>query len=637
MRTGRATFSVGAAMAIALLVASPAFAVTSGPTRSVPNITLAAAPVQRLAPGGNFSTYLGNVGRTSASLTELIVNQSTASDIHLLWSYSTGSSVETQPVVQNGTVFFGAEDGYEYALDTASGALLWRTFLGQDSSDSGCGDNVLGVSSTASYYGGKLYVDGGSPNLYALNTSTGVIGWRTTVSGPGSAGYYDWSSPLLYKGNAYVGLSSDCGSPPVPSALEQFSLKTTNLTASFNSSRAANGSSIRGAPAINAPTNTIYVATGSASAGTTKYSDSVVALNATTLAPSLSYYQVPVGSQGPWTGFSDTPTIDDPTVGVPMVFVTSGTGTVFGLNQSDLSRAWGTSICCANGDTDNSSLALGGGDLYAVTPAAVGPRGAVFNSTVRELNPLDGHSIWVRGFSESDLESDAAPLYVNGVLVVPDGNSLLFLNATSGGLLAQFNDTGQFAGPPSVSRGEVYASSTNGDVYAFDVLLNSTVSQSTPTGVGFLTDTFDATASGGLPPYTYLWSFGDGATSNLPDPLETYSTPGAYDVNVTVTDLAGNVSTHHLTVSVFQGPPASSPKPMGFLGLPKDLGYVIVAVIVSLVVLIALLLLLRRRNAPRKPVSASASRPVPGSNGLGASTSRTGSLSGSPPPGAPGP
>jgi PKD repeat protein len=52
----------------------------------------------------------------------------------------------------------------------------------------------------------------------------------------------------------------------------------------------------------------------------------------------------------------------------------------------------------------------------------------------------------------------------------------------------------------------------------------------TPTTIQFT----DAT-HGGMPPYTYSWNFGDGATSTDQNPTHEYASTGVYDVKLTVT------------------------------------------------------------------------------------------------------
>lgn len=54
---------------------------------------------------------------------------------------------------------------------------------------------------------------------------------------------------------------------------------------------------------------------------------------------------------------------------------------------------------------------------------------------------------------------------------------------------------------------------------------------------------FSQLASGINPVVGYLWDFGDGATSTLPNPSHTYATDGLYTVTLTVTDVFGCVQT----------------------------------------------------------------------------------------------
>ena len=61
---------------------------------------------------------------------------------------------------------------------------------------------------------------------------------------------------------------------------------------------------------------------------------------------------------------------------------------------------------------------------------------------------------------------------------------------------------------------------------------------------------FVATPSG-VGPYTYLWDFGDSATSTLDNPVHQYTAPGHYLVCVTITDSLGCVSTYCNAVPVF--------------------------------------------------------------------------------------
>jgi outer membrane protein assembly factor BamB len=55
---------------------------------------------------------------------------------------------------------------------------------------------------------------------------------------------------------------------------------------------------------------------------------------------------------------------------------------------------------------------------------------------------------------------------------------------------------------------------------------------------------------GGIPPYIYLWDFGDGNTSTVINPVHNYSQVGNYTASFTITDSEGNSSTNTTYVTV---------------------------------------------------------------------------------------
>jgi len=92
------------------------------------------------------------------------------------------------------------------------------------------------------------------------------------------------------------------------------------------------------------------------------------------------------------------------------------------------------------------------------------------------------------------------------------------------------------------------------------------------TGEAPLDVAFDGEASGGMPPYSYDWDFGDGsAHSSAEDPSHTYGTAGTYTATLTVTDAERGVDADTVTVVVLEGctltctagaDPTSGPSPL---------------------------------------------------------------------------
>jgi eukaryotic-like serine/threonine-protein kinase len=111
------------------------------------------------------------------------------------WTYSTGGRA-TRPVDVNGTVYFGTDSGYVFAL--RNGQLVWRTSLGADIFGRPAIDDhtiYVGTSGTSSS-------GAGTNTIFALDVGSGAVRWHYTASS-------DVNSAIVVASGVVYAASSD--------------------------------------------------------------------------------------------------------------------------------------------------------------------------------------------------------------------------------------------------------------------------------------------------------------------------------------------------------------------------------------------------------------------------------------------
>lgn len=580
----------------------------------VPSIVLVGVPAKSVAAvlgASDWPMYMQNVGRTSANPNETILSYTNTRGIIPLWTATLGGAVEGSAVAVNGVVYLGSGQGWFYALNATNGRTLWHAFLGT-STDPRCtsggvyGNGSAGIASTATVAGGVVYVAGGDDFLYALNAASGAIEWRTQV-GNTSNGYYNWGSPLLADGFLYYGTASRCDNPLVPAALLQINLTTHAVGRQFNMTNlSANGSRILGSslwasPAWNPVTNTIFVTSGNPTALTAYYQqhdDSIVALNARTLTL-VSSWRIPIANATPDGDFGASPTLFTGASGQPMVAAINKNGNLYAWNQSNLAAGPVWQVRLANASQNGYNIAtasFSGGVLYIGggpgTIARVPEKG-----TLAALNATTGSILWQISAPNPVYRAAA---YASGLLASTSGRAFQVVLAATGKVALRSQCSGPLLSDPTIAEGRIFVGCA-GTLIAYGQRLSAFGSATPSTGTAPLTVAFTSTPSGGVPPYKFAWVFGDGGTSNQPNPVHQYLVPSTYPVEMWVNDSLGNVSITNLTITVNAPgaiPHSSAP---GFLGLPDHVGYVLVAVLLGAIAVVGFVLWRRRERRRAQP------------------------------------
>lgn len=422
------------------------------------------------AVSDDWSMYLHDPGR-SATSNDTNLSTSNASQLTQLWSFKTGGVIAASPTVVSGTVYVGSWDGYEYALDAATGALKWKTYLGTTIADPVCTPPKAGITSSAAVQNGVVYVGGGDAYWYALSATTGTILWKLyTGDNSVTGGHYNWSSPLLYNGYAYIGIASMGDCPLVQGQLLQVSLSSHQVVNTLNLVPDGQvGGGIWTSPTVDEATNTLYLSTGSEASSTQPLSMAMVSVDASSLAVK-SVWKLPESAAVLDSDWSTTPTLFTDTSGRNLVVAANKNGIAYAFDRSNLSSGpvWTKQLAvggqcpqCGNGSLstatfDNGNLYFAGGTTTI--------NGTSYNGAVRELNPDNGNFQWEHGAPGVII---AAIAYANGLIIDGAGGTLEALNASTGTPLYSKNIGGSIYSAPSISHGMIFTGNTNGSVFAF--------------------------------------------------------------------------------------------------------------------------------------------------------------------------
>jgi polyvinyl alcohol dehydrogenase (cytochrome) len=440
-------------------------------------VCLSLAAPASAAPSGDWPTYLGDRGRSGFNAAETVISPSTVSGLNPVWTDSSGS-VSAEPVQAAGVVYYGSWDGFERAVDAATGKQLWSAFLGQ-TAKSTCEPPSVGIASTATVgtipVNGvptqAVFVGGGDHNFYALDAATGSVIWKRALGTTPAT--FLWSSPLFYRGIIYEGVASFGDCPLIRAKI--VAMRATNGAIRhtlFTAPSGCTGASVWGSPTLDSATGDIYFATGNG--GTTCTEPLAVAvIQASRDLTLLSSWQVPASSHGPDSDFGSTPTLFT-AGGRPMVGVQNKNGIYYAFDRRSLGSGpvWETRIskageCPECGAGNISSSAWDGRQLY------VGGGSTTINGTsckggIDALRPANGEILWQECLPDGPVIG--AITAVHGVGFLGEGTLLKAFDTNTGRILFSYQDASPgsgFWGPAAISNGTLYIGNQDGKLVAF--------------------------------------------------------------------------------------------------------------------------------------------------------------------------
>lgn len=160
---------------------------------------------QQPARSCDWPTFGHDLSRDFTTACPSVPTTATVAQLAPRWVVHASDVVTAQPAVSDGTVYVGAWDGSFYAIDLASGAIRWQQLLGNaaaapwtDAHHDAYGQ-ITSSAAVASVGGRRTVLVGAADSLYALDAASGAILWRFDADPqqPTGAGEIE-SSPALW-------------------------------------------------------------------------------------------------------------------------------------------------------------------------------------------------------------------------------------------------------------------------------------------------------------------------------------------------------------------------------------------------------------------------------------------------------
>jgi len=447
-----------------------------------------------LAAKTDWVTYGFDLQRTSHNPSEVTLAADNVGGLGQMWSTDVGAVVAASPVLASdvnvdGTtldlLYIATEHGNLYALDAATGRVVWQRDLGsQVTTCFDMPDEVFGISDTpfVDRATQSLFVVGGDGSLYALDLATGTTraGWPVAITAD-PAHEHVYSAVTLAGGALYVETASYCDRTPYYGRVVKIDLPTASpvetwyVTSSPGAGPGGGGIWGWGGASVDS-SGDLYVATGNAATTPQNYgyAERVVRLSSA-LAVEASNYP---GLNGLDVDFGSTP-VPYQVPGCPgQVVVENKSGVVFVYQRDAI--ASGPTQQLKIGDYD-PCCGLIGVPAYDSTTRMVyvsnnsdltgGPytHGLVAFSVGADCQL---HLAWQQT-QGLNLSVTSSPTVANGVVYYGDGrgNELFALSGDSGAVLWRSGSTirGGIYAPPIVVNGRLYAAAWDHVVRAYTV------------------------------------------------------------------------------------------------------------------------------------------------------------------------
>ncbi len=423
-------------------------------------LLLMMTPASAVVGATDWPGYLDGAAHSSFNGADLAIVPGNVSTLTTQWTFrgdaatlpgQPGPALYSSPTVADGFVYIGANNGYFYQLDEATGAVRHKVFIGFRSALTCAARGFIATATVAADPLDGLdtvYVAAPDGYLYALAASDLTLKWRSVIDLPSSTvnDYFQWSSPTVANGKIYVGSSSHCDKPLTRGAVVGYSQSSGKQIGRFYTVPSGLlGGGVWSSVAVG-PDGSVYASTGTQPKNTTNRYDSVsiIRLDGNTLAK-LGAFTVPNAELGGDGDFGGSPTIFGAYVGA-----CNKNGKYYALDRVTMALVWKAQIGIKSSSASPaqcSAAAIYDGQFLYMAGDPTTINGVSYRGSLRRLNPATGAFLWELGLPNSVL---GAPT-MNGGGVIAVGtydytattNAVYLVDASTGRLLRTLTTGGR--------------------------------------------------------------------------------------------------------------------------------------------------------------------------------------------------
>jgi outer membrane protein assembly factor BamB len=369
----------------------------------------------------NWLSYDGNITTTNIPDTrfnqyENTINAANVSQLKVFWTASTTGIISSSPAIVNGVAYIGGQDGFVYAVNATTGAIIW-------------------TAATANH----VYIEDQGGTLYAFDALTGALkGENAQIGNDNHNGISTATgsgfSPVINSGKVYV---------TADSTIYVFNADLSNVV-----TQAIAGAYFSHASAI---VNGILYVTSSDS--------------------KIHAFKAAGCASPPCTDIWHTATTGSiyttPSVGNGVVYAGGIDGKLYVLKASNGAYLW---TAVTGGPIRSAAAVANGvvyvesedGNLYAFNANGCG------NSTCQPIWKASTGPLTISPPSDFDPDFLSSPMVANGVVYIGSGDSKIYaFDAVTGNQLFVFQTGGPIRSSPVVVNGVAYIGSYDGKLYAF--------------------------------------------------------------------------------------------------------------------------------------------------------------------------